>query len=97
MALREHALERGGVADVALDEREPRIAAQLGQVPFLVGARVERIEVVEPDHLVAARAQALGQVRSDESSGPGDEDDHRAASIHRGLSLPRYAGPPPET
>ena len=70
MTLREHALQRVGVADVALDERELRLAAQLGEVLFLVGARVEGVEVVEPDDVVAARAQPLGQVRTDESAAP---------------------------
>jgi hypothetical protein len=80
VAFGEHALQRLAVADVALDEGEFCLAAQLGQVPFLLGAWIERIEVVVPDHVVAPRAQAFAKVRTDEPRGPGDEDDHRAQS-----------------
>jgi hypothetical protein len=61
------AIERQRIAhDVAFNEPEPRLAAQGGEVALLDGARIERVEVVEPDDLVPRRGQPFAQVRADE-------------------------------
>ena len=54
--------QRRRVAQVAFDQREPRVGAQAGQVPLLDGARVESVEVVEAQNLIAARAQTLAEM-----------------------------------
>ena len=50
-----------------LEPRQPRVL-QLDVVVV--------VEVVEADHLVAARQQALRDVHADEAGGAGDEDFH---------------------
>ncbi len=80
-----HALERQRVArHVRLDEPEARMAAQAFEVPLLVRAGVERVEVVEADDLVAAGHQGLAHMRSDEPRRAGDE----SALAHVG-TIPR--------
>ena len=73
------ALERLDVEHVLLVEAEARQAADLPQVALLHGAGVERVEIVDPDHLVASARQRLDQMRADEARRAGDEDPgHRA-------------------
>ena len=74
-----NALERLDVQHVLLVEMEPRQASHLPQVALLHAAGIERVEIVDPHHLVAAAGQRLDQMRADEPRRPGDEDPgHRA-------------------
>ncbi len=87
----EGAVEDRRVEDVALDEEA---AGEAGEVRLLDAALVERVEVVEADHLVAAREEALGEVRADESSHSCDEEPHRgAASLAPPSPGPKPRGP----
>ena len=81
-----------GVADVAVDEREPLVAHHVGEVLEVagVGQRVER------DHLVPrVRQQVADHVRGDEAGAAGDENAFHgavlrcvAARIEPGVELP---------
>jgi hypothetical protein len=59
-------VERKG--DVVAQELEQRIAEQVEHVGLAPG-----VEVVDADHLVAARQQAPAQMRSDESRAAGNQ------------------------
>ena len=76
-----------GVADVAVDEREPLVAHHVGEVLEVpgVGERVER------DHLVpGVRQQVADHVRRDEAGAAGDEN----ALQREGHGGRAYRGPP---
>src|SRR5439155_1289944 len=60
----------------ALRRRVGRQRPQGREVPLLDVPRIERVEVVEPDDVVAARDEPLREVRADEASGAGDENAH---------------------
>ena len=62
------------VEQVQLPEGEARQPPDLRQVALLHGPGIERIEVVDPDHLVAPAHQRLDQMRADEPRRPGDQD-----------------------
>ena len=63
--------DEGGVANVAVDEREPLVAHHVGEVLEIAGVR----ERVERDHLVTGvRQQVADHVRGDEAGTAGDED-----------------------
>ena len=80
--LPERARQRRRVANVPLDERERRNRPEPRQVLFLGRPRIERIEVVDAHDLVAARAEALAQMRADEPGRAGDQDSHGGAIVH---------------
>ena len=58
------------VTDVAVDEREPRMAHDVGEVLDVAGVR-ERVE--RDDLVVRVREQVPDQVRGDEPGATGDE------------------------
>ena len=68
--------QRRWVAQIAFAERELRLAAQRAQVGLLHGARIKRVEVVEADHLVASRAEPLGEMGTDEPGRAGQKNEH---------------------
>ena len=51
-----------GVPDVHLDEPAARIAEGLGQIRLLVGPGVERVEIVDDDHLGPIGQEAIDEV-----------------------------------
>ena len=59
-----------GVADVAVDEREPLVAHHVGEVLDVAGVR-ERVE--RDDLVVGVRQQVADEVRGDEAGAAGDE------------------------
>ena len=73
--LREQRVDRGPVGDVELVEREVGVLELLQPRELEVDV-VVLVEVVESDHGVAAREQALRDVHADETGGAGDEDFH---------------------
>jgi hypothetical protein len=71
-------LERLIVGEVGLDRREgvPVIAAQLGIAVALEGDAVIIVEIVDPDDLVAAGEEAVGDMMADEAGRAGHENLH---------------------
>jgi hypothetical protein len=73
----EHALEETPVPDVAGDHLEsisPSSPTHGSDVVLLAGRGVVRIEVVEPDDVVAPREKERADVASDESGCACDQD-----------------------
>src|SRR5262249_12405244 len=82
----EQPLDQGGVDEVALAEGVEVARGQL-QAALVQRGRGERlVDVVDAEDLVAARAQAVGQVRADEAGDAGQEHLHccSARSLRRG-------------
>ena len=79
--LGEHAVEQGGIADVALDEGRAAAAQRLEAVEH---ARVAVVEVVDDDEVVARLGERHAGVRADEAGAAGDED--QAAAPGSGLA-----------
>ncbi len=63
------------VEQVAFDQAKVRLCQRIVEKPTLAGR-----EIVDPDHPVAERQQAVGERAADESGRTRDEVDHRAAS-----------------
>jgi metal-dependent HD superfamily phosphatase/phosphodiesterase len=61
------------VEHVELVEAEARPLAHFAEIALLHAAGVKRIEVVDPDHLVATVAERLNEVRADEASRAGEQ------------------------
>ena len=76
----EQRLDPLSVADVELDQPAARVRQRGGQVRLLDRAGVERVEVVDHDHLMAVAQQAVDQVRSDEPGAAGHDDPHSTTS-----------------
>jgi hypothetical protein len=70
----EEARHSRAVCQIEAMEAEARVARQLGEPCLLQPGIVVVVEVVETDHLVAARQEELADVESDEPGGAGDED-----------------------
>jgi hypothetical protein len=70
-----YARKRRGVGDIELTEAELRLR-ELRQPILLQPNRVVIIQVVDADHVVAARKQSLGAMHADEAGDSGDEDLH---------------------
>jgi hypothetical protein len=73
---REQRLHPGAVGHVQALEAKARLRRQPGQPGLLERRVVVVVEVVDADHLVAARQQALGHVHADEAGRAGDQDFH---------------------
>ena len=69
--LRDHFGDEVGVADVAVDERQPLVADHVGEVLEVprVGERVERDDLV-----IGVRQQVPDEVRRDEPGAAGDQN-----------------------
>jgi hypothetical protein len=74
--------EQGGdavaVGDVEPGKPEARIGRQARQARFLQRHVVVVVEVVDPDHFVAARQQTLADMHADKSGGAGNQNFHWA-------------------
>jgi hypothetical protein len=71
---------RGPIEDVAFREGEFRVFPENFQARLFQRRVVVGVQIIEPDHLVAACEECFAQVETDESGGAGDEDFH----------MPRY-------
>ena len=70
--------QRFVVGEIALDRREglAMIAAQPGIPVALQDDAVIIVEIVDPDHFVAAAHEPVGEMMADEAGGAGHEDFH---------------------
>src|SRR5207237_6885695 len=84
----EGALHRRLVADVTGDEAH-RGAEQRLDGTALEPLRIERVEVVDGRHLVAAGEQVCAEMGSDEAGPSGDEDAHHATCRSAAEPLPQ--------
>ena len=75
---REELLHPGAIGDIQPHEAETRIGTQQIEPRLLQRRIVVVIEVVEPDHFVAALEELAGYVIADEAGRAGHED-HRIA------------------
>src|SRR5437899_6129511 len=94
-----HLLEGQRVArHIRIDEAEPPLAPQRGEVALLHSTRVEGIEVVDPDDFVSPPDQRLAHVGADEPRGPGDQDPqaHLQTSVRK-YSMVRFSPSSSET
>ena len=78
--LLEKAEEALVVAQVAFDQLEVGMGAQVAQVTLFMGAIVIGVEVIEPDHLVATVEQRLRQPRPDKPRRSRHHDTHARLS-----------------
>ena len=92
----EQPLHAGAVGEIELVEGEAVAPLKLREPRLLQPHVVVGIEIVEPDHLVAAVEQRLGGVVSDEAGGAGDEDIACVLSLRMGRSA-RVSMPPGDT
>jgi hypothetical protein len=70
------ALHPGPIGEIEPVKRKTRLRLQSGQPGLLEGDLVVVIEVVQPDDRLAARQQALGQMKTDETGRAGDQNRH---------------------
>src|SRR5579863_279074 len=78
--------EHGGhaclITQIELAERESRLTLKLCQAGLFQPHIIIRIQVVEPDDLVAAREQPAADVKPDESGGAGDKNSDHKQQVH---------------
>jgi hypothetical protein len=72
----ENRLQEGCVEDVAPHQLEVRVRFRAFEVARLEPGVIEVVEVVQPEDLVAGGEQAVGEIRTDEAGGAGDENAH---------------------
>jgi len=84
-------LHAGAVGHVHLHEAEARVRLQPGKARLLEGGVVVVVQVVEADHLVAAREQAQRGVHADKTGSAGDEDLHGGNWLGDGLDKLSHA------
>jgi hypothetical protein len=75
------ALDRLEVGDIGLLEREARVPAQALEPRGLERRVVIAVEVVEPQHRLAAPEQGEAHVIADEARAAGDQDRHGARPV----------------
>src|SRR5205823_3812217 len=83
-----------GIDQARLDETELRADPQTGEVPLLDLARIVVEEAVDPDHVVTAGDEHVGESRSDESGNAGDQCLHETVSpfLVSSRARPAWAG-----
>ena len=79
----EHALERHPIREIGLDEAELLERVELAQSCLFEMDVVVRVEIVEPDDLLAALEQALRHVHADEAGAAGNENRHAKAALRK--------------
>jgi hypothetical protein len=67
------------VPNIALDELKARVRPRAREVPLLDRAIVERIQIVQSDHVLSVREEPFRDVRTNETCGSGDKNSHDAA------------------
>jgi hypothetical protein len=72
----ENRREQPGVEDVAAHQFEICVLLRAFQVARFERRVIEVVEVVQPEHLVPAGQQAVGEIRTDEAGGTGHENAH---------------------
>ncbi len=77
----EQARHRIPIGQIRADEPERAVRREPGEARLLERDIVVIVQIVEPDHLVAAIEQALGGGSSNKSGGARNEKFHRSASI----------------
>jgi hypothetical protein len=80
-------LDPGRVADIQLHQPAARAPQGPGQVGLLDGPGIERVEVVDHDHLGTVAQQPVDQVRPDEPGPAGHDCSHRPVVSKRSSSL----------
>ena len=79
--LGQHAVDRRLVADIRLDEAEPGLSFKLFETGAFQGDAVVIVEIVDADHLIAARQKRLGDMGADEAGGSCYQDRHPKTSV----------------
>jgi hypothetical protein len=76
LVLCKEVLKQLRVAEIAFDERELPIVAQVGEVPLLVLDRLVIVHVVDAADFIAAIEQCSTQTAPHKPGGPGHENLH---------------------
>ena len=75
--LAQQRLDTRGVANIKLDQSAPGVCECTGQVGFLGGTVVKRVEVVDHDDFVAVSEQPVNQMGANEARSAGHDGFHR--------------------
>ncbi len=75
-ALAHQRLDGRRVANVELDQPAPGVFKRTGEIGFLGGAVVERVEVVDDDDFVTVGQKAVNQVGTNEARSAGHDGFH---------------------
>src|SRR6185436_7747737 len=90
----EHARDRGAIADVAVNELEPRVVHHTIEVREVTGVRerVQNDDLLEAGALAAGRQHATREVGADEAGASRDQEPSWLEAIHRRELTPTLPG-----